>query len=310
MPEAARGRTNTRDAILVAARDDPRGLGSARADHRRRSRPDGVAKTTIYRRYRSKQDLALAVVLEMTREVVATEQEGDTRAHLIGLVDTAVGLLRDTIMGRVMQGLASDIATDPQFSAAFREQVVDLRVRRVGEIVQFGIERESSERTPTRPSSRSCCSARYHRLLLSGGPLDTDLGERIVDAVLPAFTLDTLVAPRPLAPTPSDRPRFTIDSFVPSSSHRAFTRRSDTAASAGGYTRRIDHMQAVLSCRVPRSCVAGPGSEDADSPRTLGWRQGNGLGRSLGPVRVLGLRSHLRLGTGRLRSSGVYGCRR
>lgn len=56
------------------------------------------------------------------REVVATEREGDTRAHLVGLVDTPVALLRDTIMGRVMQGLASDIATDPQLSKAFRER--------------------------------------------------------------------------------------------------------------------------------------------------------------------------------------------
>ena len=189
MPQAARGRPHTRDAILVAARailadSGVRGLTIEGAAAR-----SGVAKTTIYRRYRSKQDLALAVVLEMTREVVATEREGDTRIHLIGLVDTAVGLLRDTIMGRVMQGLASDIATDPQLSEAFREQVVNLRVRRVGEIVQFGIEREEL-RADTDPAflQELLFGPVYHRLLLSGGPLDTDLGERIVDAVLPAFT--------------------------------------------------------------------------------------------------------------------------
>ena len=122
VPQAARGRLNTRDAILVAAHailvdSGVRGLTIEGAAAR-----SGVAKTTIYRRYRSKQDLALAVVLEMTREVVATKREGDTRIHLIGLVDTAVGLLRDTIMGRVMQGLASDIATDPQLSEAFRSR--------------------------------------------------------------------------------------------------------------------------------------------------------------------------------------------
>lgn len=188
MSEAAHGRTNTRDAILIAARDiladsGVRGLTIEGAAAR-----SGVAKTTIYRRYRSKQDLALAVVLEMTRQVVATEQEGDTRAHLIGLVDTAVTLLRDTIMGRVMQGLASDIATDPQLSGAFREHVVDLRVRRVGEIVQFGIDR-AELRADTDPAflHELLFGPVYHRLLLSGGPLDAEFGQRIVDAVLPAF---------------------------------------------------------------------------------------------------------------------------
>ena len=188
MPEAARGRANTRDAILVAAREILANSGVRGLTIEGAAARSGVAKTTIYRRYSSKQDLALAVVLEMTREVVATEREGDTRAHLIGLVDTAVGLLRDTIMGRVMQGLASDIATDPQLCGAFREHVTDLRVRRVGEIVQFGIER-AELRPDTDPTflEELLFGPVYHRLLLSGRPLETDLGQRIVDAVLPAF---------------------------------------------------------------------------------------------------------------------------
>ncbi len=188
MPGAARGRADTRDAILVAAREilatsGVRGLTIEGAAAR-----SGVAKTTIYRRYRSKQDLALAVVLDMTREVVASEREGDTRAQLTGLVDTAVGLLRDTIMGRVMQGLASDIATDPTLSAAFREQVVSLRIRRVADIVQLGIERaELGADTDPAFLQELLFGPVYHRLLLSGGPLEADLGRRIVDAVLPAF---------------------------------------------------------------------------------------------------------------------------
>jgi len=188
VPEAARGRVNTRDATLVAAREILANSGVRGLTIEGTAARSGVAKTTIYRRYRSKQDLALAVVLEMTREVVATEREGDTRAHLIGLVDTAVGLLRDTIMGRVMQGLASDIATDPQLSRAFREHVVDLRVRRIGEIVQFGIERFEL-RADTDPAflQELLFGPVYHRLLLSGLPLERDFGERIVDAVLPAF---------------------------------------------------------------------------------------------------------------------------
>lgn len=188
MSEVAHGRANTSDVILVAAREiladsGVRGLTIEGAAAR-----SGVAKTTIYRRYRSKQDLALAVVLEMTREVVATDREGDTRAHLIGLIDTAVALLRDTNMGRVMQGLASEIATDPQLSGAFREHVVDLRVSRVSEIVQFGIER-AELRADTDPVflHELLFGPVYHRLLLSGAPLDADLGQRIVDVVLPAF---------------------------------------------------------------------------------------------------------------------------
>jgi cytochrome c-type biogenesis protein CcmH/NrfF len=40
-----------------------------------------------------------------------------------------------------MHGLVSDIATNPSLSGKYEEEIVDLRVRRFGEIVQYGIER-------------------------------------------------------------------------------------------------------------------------------------------------------------------------
>ena len=73
----------------------------------------GVAKTTIYRRWRGKHELALAVLIDMVEQVVATPDLGDTRAELVSFVDAAVTILGSTIMGRVMQGLVSDLASDP-----------------------------------------------------------------------------------------------------------------------------------------------------------------------------------------------------
>ena len=189
MLDGTRGRRNTREAILLAARDILAASGVRDLTIEGVATRSGVAKTTIYRQFRSKQELALAVVLEMTHEVVATEREGDTRDHLIGLVDTAVALLRETPMGRVTQGLASDIATDPKLSGAFKEHVVDLRTRRLGEIVQFGIER-GELRPDTDPAflQELLFGPIYHRLLFGGEPLEKNHGERIVGAILPAFT--------------------------------------------------------------------------------------------------------------------------
>ena len=50
----------------------------------------GVAKTTVYRRWRSKDDLALAVLIDMVEHVVATPDLGDTRSELVAFVDAAV----------------------------------------------------------------------------------------------------------------------------------------------------------------------------------------------------------------------------
>lgn len=190
MPDPARPRRETRTAILATAREILADSGVHGLTIEGVAARSGMAKTTIYRRYRSKQDLALAVVLAMTEEVVATQRNGDTRATLIGILDTAVSLLRDTNMGRVMQGLASDIATDPELAALFDEHVVSLRIRRVGEIVQLGIE-AGELRPDTDPTllHELLFGPVYYRLLLSGRELDHGLAERIVGAVLPTFLL-------------------------------------------------------------------------------------------------------------------------
>lgn len=148
----------------------------------------GVAKTTIYRRYRSKNDLALAVLLVMVREVTAVKDRGDTRAELIAFVNGAVRVLGSTLMGRVMQGIVSDLAADPELAQAFREQVVAARLAEVRRLVELGIERGQ-----IRPGvdvglvHELLFGPIYYRLLLSGAPLDRKLATRIVDAVLPAL---------------------------------------------------------------------------------------------------------------------------
>ncbi len=180
----------TEKAILDATREllAERGVGeltvegvAARA---------GVAKTTIYRRWRGKDELALAVLIDMVEQVVSTPDLGDTRAELVTFVDAAVTILGTTLMGRVMQGLVSDLATDPELARAFQDRIVAMRLGEVRRVIQRGIDR-GHLRADTDPelAHELLFGPVYYRLLLSGAPLDKGLAERIVDAVLPAFTL-------------------------------------------------------------------------------------------------------------------------
>jgi AcrR family transcriptional regulator len=146
----------------------------------------GVAKTTIYRRYRSKYELALAVLLHMVNEVVAVPDLGDTRAELTAFVAGAVRVLGSTLMGRVMQGLVSDLAADPELAAAFREQIVGARLAEVRRLVDRGIERGDIRSGVDYELVHDLLFGPvYYRLLLSGAPLDPELADRIVGAVLP-----------------------------------------------------------------------------------------------------------------------------
>src|SRR2546423_7838557 len=98
---AARGRREK--AILDATRELLAEVGVRGLTMEGVAARAGVAKTTIYRRWRSRNELALAVVLEMVAKVTAVPDLSDTRAELVKFVNGAVEILGKSLMGRVMQ---------------------------------------------------------------------------------------------------------------------------------------------------------------------------------------------------------------
>ena len=179
--------TRTEEAILEATREllievGVRGLTiegvAARA---------GVAKTTVYRRWKSKEELALAVLFEMVK-IVDVADLGNIRDELIAFVNFAVRILGKTLMGRVMQGLVSDFASNEELGTAFREQVISKRLAEVHRLIQRGVER-GELRPDVDPVlvQELLVGPVYYRHLLSGRKLDGRLAERIVDTVLPGI---------------------------------------------------------------------------------------------------------------------------
>lgn len=157
----------------------------------------GVAKTTIYRRWRSKHDLALAVLIVMVEQQVESSHDlGDTRAELVAFVNRAIKILNTTLMGRVMQGLVSDFAADPELAKAFREKVVTRRVEELTRILERAITRGKIRRdAEIEIANELLFGPVYYRLFLSGKPLNRDFAERAVDAFL-AYARAGRSAPR------------------------------------------------------------------------------------------------------------------
>jgi AcrR family transcriptional regulator len=179
----------TEAAILAATRDLLAKGGVRELTVEGVAAESGVAKTTIYRRWRSRDELALAVLIDMVQTVALVPARGDTRSELVALVRGAVRVLGKTLMGTVMQGLVSELATNSELARAFRERVVALRMHEVEQVLQRGIERGD-----LRPdidiilTQEMLFGPVYYRLLLSGAPLDRGLAERIVDAVMPGLS--------------------------------------------------------------------------------------------------------------------------
>lgn len=144
----------------------------------------GVAKTTIYRRYRSKTDLALAVLLNMVDDVGAPQDVGDTCAQLAAVVNRTVQLLRSTLMGRIMQGLVSEVATDPELATAYRKNVVSRRLADIRRLVERGIDKgELRPDLDPEMVTDLLLGPVYYRLFLSGSPMDDGFGEQVVAAL-------------------------------------------------------------------------------------------------------------------------------
>jgi AcrR family transcriptional regulator len=189
-PTRARSRTDL--AILEATRELLAEGGVHRLTVEGVARRAGVAKTTIYRRFRGKHELALAVLIDMVETVAAVPDLGDTRRELVSFVDATVRILGSTLMGRVMQGLVSDLAADSQLARAFQERVVALRIGEVRRVVERGIERgDLRPDTDVELAHELLFGPVYYRLLLSGAPLDGQLASHIVDAFMSAYALAT-----------------------------------------------------------------------------------------------------------------------
>jgi AcrR family transcriptional regulator len=150
----------------------------------------GVAKSTIYRRWRDKWELALdAVMIDTLPGFDDPVDVGDSRKELLTFVNAVVKMLAATPYGPAMQGLVSQIATDPDLARVYRERVVQPRMAQLAPVIQRGIARgDLRADTEIRLVHELLVGPIFYRLLLSGAPLDPKLGPRLVDAILAGFT--------------------------------------------------------------------------------------------------------------------------
>lgn len=149
----------------------------------------GVAKTTIYRRWRDKDELALAAVWDdLASGIQAPADVGDTRAELLAFVEPIVTVLQSPLMSSVIRGLTSEIARGGELSRMYREQIVEARWAQLGSVIRRGVQRgDLRPDTDVRLAHELLVGPIFYRLLYSGLPLDDGLAGRVVDAVLRAL---------------------------------------------------------------------------------------------------------------------------
>ena len=149
----------------------------------------GVAKTTIYRRWRDKWELALdAVMIDMLPHFDDPVDVDDTRKELITFIDPIIRFLASPPYGPAMQALVSVIASEPELARAYRERVVEPRRVQLAPVIERGIARgDLRTDTDIQLLHEFLLGPTFYRLLLSGGSLDRRLAARLVDGILTGF---------------------------------------------------------------------------------------------------------------------------
>jgi AcrR family transcriptional regulator len=145
----------------------------------------GIAKTTIYRRWRSKEDLALAALLEVIREEPPVVHTGNTRTALSAYLGQLIKNVNSRLYGRILRGLISEMAIDRELARGFREQVLARRTTAIRGLLARGIDRgELRPDLDLEIAVDLLLGPIYYRLLMSREPLTSGFIDRLVRAVM------------------------------------------------------------------------------------------------------------------------------
>lgn len=153
-----------------------------------------VAKTTLYRRWPTKDHLAVAVAAEMLGEVPIPDT-GDLRRDLTEFAAALAASLNQVRMAGAPGGGASAGLAAELVAAAARHPDIDDAVR-AGYAQRHAMARARLQRAVAQEGLRpdidqavlvdQLVGPIYYRILITGAPADRDYAERLVEAVLGA----------------------------------------------------------------------------------------------------------------------------
>jgi AcrR family transcriptional regulator len=161
----------------------------------------GVGKATIYRRYRSKDELITAAVAELVSEI-AVPDTGGTRADLLALMRGAVAVYRRSVEAAVMPSLVEAISRDAELAHLVREGFLAKRRMALRAVLERGIERGDLRADLDIELALDVLGGPlFYRLLITGGPIDEQLADGVVELILRGF------APKTKSPKRKKDPR-------------------------------------------------------------------------------------------------------
>ncbi|MBM4589286.1 TetR family transcriptional regulator [Rhodococcus hoagii] len=184
--EPRRGGPRKRDLVLRTVVDELAVTPYAQLTVERIAEASGVHKTTLYRWWSGKPEL-VADALATLMDTGPVPDTGSTRDDLVQWLTGTVRNYAGSPLGVAMPALISDLARTPEGLAAFRGAFLAERRTNCVEVIDRGVARgDLSADLDVDLFMDTLAGAVFYRQVVSGGLVDADLAERVVDLLLPS----------------------------------------------------------------------------------------------------------------------------
>ncbi|NKS25008.1 TetR family transcriptional regulator [Rhodococcus hoagii] len=184
--EPRRGGPRKRDLVLRTVVDELAVTPYAQLTVERIAEASGVHKTTLYRWWSGKPEL-VADALATLMDTGPVPDTGSTRDDLVQWLTGTVRNYAGSPLGVAMPALISDLARTPEGLAAFRGAFLAERRTNCVEVIDRGVARgDLPADLDVDLFMDALAGAVFYRQVVSGGLVDADLAERVVDLLLPS----------------------------------------------------------------------------------------------------------------------------
>jgi AcrR family transcriptional regulator len=164
----------------------------------------GVGKATIYRRYRSKEQLVTDAVRALLSDINIPDS-GSIRGDLLALMRDAVALYSNPLPARLMPTLVDEMSRNTELATVARRTFLSARREALRSIFQRALARgELRADIDMELALDVLAGPLFYRLLITGGPIDEQLAVGTVELLLRGFAPTRATAPTP--PTGKDTP--------------------------------------------------------------------------------------------------------
>ncbi|MGF7125063.1 TetR/AcrR family transcriptional regulator C-terminal ligand-binding domain-containing protein [Rhodococcus sp. TAF43] len=185
-PAAGRSGPRKRHLVLQTVVDELTTTSYAQLTVERIAEASGVHKTTLYRWWSGKPEL-VADALATLMDTGPVPDTGNTRSDLVAWLTGTVRNYAGSPLGTAMPALVSDLASTPEGLDAFRTAFLAERRANCAAVIERGVARgDLPADLDVDLFMDALAGAVFYRQVVTGGLVDADTAERVVDLLLPA----------------------------------------------------------------------------------------------------------------------------